>query len=192
MRIPISCLLTLWLAGTLPGCHRREPAAFVPQTVAADAEINRNDDDPATYEIEDTSIVEVEPVDAEATLTVRVVIPQLGETEETFYLKKVVTHTIFHRNTDGSYSGSMVVQQTKPDCFRWCRNGSGFRGSTEVSFSPPDRVNVSIQRSWTFPDGVKGEAGGEIEVPWMGKAQKAFGDGAALHAAFIAVDDPKP
>ena len=165
---------------------------MVRPAVAADAEIKRDDASPATIDIARTSIVEVEPVDAEATLTVRVVIPQLGESEETFYLKKVVTHTIFNRNTDGSYSGSMTVQQTKADCFRWCGNGSGYGGSTQVSFSPPDRVNVSIHRSWTFPDGVKGGARGEIEVPWMGKAQKAFGDGAALHAAFIAVDDPKP
>ena len=90
---------------------------MVRPAVAADAEIKRDDASPATMDIEKTSLVEVAPVDAEATLTVPVVIPQLGESEETFYLKKVVTHTIFNRNTDGSYSGSMTVQQTKADCF---------------------------------------------------------------------------
>ena len=192
MQISVSCLLSMLLAGALPGCHRREPAAFVPSTAAADPESKRDDACPATFHTEQTWIVEVEPADAEAQLTVQIFFPQLGKSDEIFYLKKVVTRRTFTRNADGSYSGSSIAMPAKKaHLFRACGGVGGYGGSSMVSSSSPDRVTVSIHRSWDLTGGVKGEAHGEIEVPWMGTSQKVFHDGATFHATFSPVDDLK-
>ena len=191
MRISIAYLLSLLLAGALPGCQRREPAAVIPQTVADDPDIERDDANPATCDRESTSIEEVEPLEAQAKLTVRVVIPQLGESDETFYLKRVVRRTTYDRNVDGFYLRLMVMPGMRVRGFRGCGNGGGFSGSSSISSPSPDRVIVSVRRSWTFRGGVEGEAHGEIEVPWMGTSHKECSDGTTLSATFIAVDEPK-
>ena len=38
---------------------------------------------------------------------------------------------------------------------------------------------------------ITGEAGGDIEVPWMGQSKKEFGDGTKLDAIIVAVEKPK-
>jgi hypothetical protein len=192
MRTSTSYLLSMLLAGALPGCHPQQPAASVSQTVAAAPENEREDARPVTYICEDTSIEEVEPLDAEAKLTVRVDIPQQGERDETFYLKKVVRQWTLRRHADGSYSASARAgRASKGHHFVACGGESGCSGWSMVASTSPERVTVSIHRSWSLAGGGKGETGGEIEVPWMGTSHKVFSDGTTFHAVFAAVDDPK-
>ena len=140
-------MLWISLAGTIPGCHRREP---VVAPVAVEPEVKRGDDDPETIVTESTSIDEVEPADAEAKLTVRVIIPGFADSDEVYYLKKVVTRTTFERNADGVYvcSEDRAGGRSGDRCFRACGSRGSFGGSTSISPSSPDRVKVSIHRSW--------------------------------------------
>src|SRR5262245_22234577 len=98
MRFFIHCILSTALAGTLAGCNRREPAAAVAEPIAVESDVQGGDNEPAKFDIDSTSIEEVEPADAEAKLTVRVVIAGFGESDEVFFLKKVVTRMTFERN----------------------------------------------------------------------------------------------
>ena len=190
MRLFLLCILSTAFAGALVGCNRREPAVAVAEAGEGKPPEKLGDKEAETMVFESTSIEEVDITDAEAKLTVRLNIPAIGESDEVFFLKKVVTRTTFKRNADGSYSGS-GSGGGGAHCFRACGEKGSFGGSNSISSSSPDRIKVSIHRSWNLASGAIGQTDGEIEVPWMGQSQKAFGDGTKLDAIFVAVEKSK-